>query len=297
MKAFCEVINKVLVILGFDIFGRYRHKISFLMSAIKYFNLSILTIGLVLIWLYILDQDPSANTIIQLLNALHGTICGIRFLTICFNGTEIGKFITSLRKTYDENFGSKPKTKFLRLLPRFSIPIFFVNVALIIINNGIQIVRMFICYLTGIKITDAFAVKFWWTFDPYDHILPVFTFQLYVHVLWQLTAGIMDGLVVFSVSLLTECFHKLGEEIKEVIDGDFEDKKERLKKLIDIHCELIDFHKRLESLFGIAIFVVFFVSSLAICILGFMAVYVKFLYKFKIYNLIKTSPRMMIQEK
>jgi hypothetical protein len=84
----------------------------------------------------------------------------------------------------------------------------------------------------------------------------------------------MDALIIVCVVYLAECFDKVGEEAQEIIDGDFEDKKKRFKKLIDLHSKLIEYHKEVEPLFGFVIFVVITLTSMAVCILGFMAVYV-----------------------
>jgi hypothetical protein len=150
---------------------------------------------------------------------------------------------------------------------------------MILIANIIQVFKIFTNLFEGNEISKGFLL-FWWTFNSYGILIPFFVFQFVVAVLWQLSAGVMDGLVIYCVAHMTESFDKLGDEIKEIIDGDFEDKKKKLRKMVEIHCELIESHKKLEKLFGVAIFVLIILSSMAYCILGFIAVYVSSFVKF-----------------
>lgn len=91
----------------------------------------------------------------------------------------------------------------------------------------------------------------------------------------QITSIVTELVFGLAIVYLVECFDKLGQDLKETIENEPHNFKEKLEKFVEIHNELILHSKTMNNLFGIPIFTVFLMISFAMCVLGFQATNVR----------------------
>jgi hypothetical protein len=85
-----------------------------------------------------------------------------------------------------------------------------------------------------------------------------------------------NQLMVSTTVFLSMCFEELAYEVKDVInkskDRSFLDTKKKLRNSVQIHQQLIDYSKELNSLYGMSMLYIFMQASSLVGIYVFFAV-------------------------
>lgn len=290
MEKYYKIINNILLCLGFDNFGNYQNnpKVLIVLTAIKYLNLAVMSTFLVLIWIYISTTDFSFTTLPDLLNGIYGIHVMIKFLFLVFEGPKIGEFMQTLMKYHQTNFGYRGSdSKFFSLVPKMAIGLSTISVTIVLIVQSFSFLLVIVTLVVNQNqssiekiVGDPLRMKLAFTFQPNEHLLFVFLCQFYFAMLLQFVSVTFELIICLAITYLAECFNRLGEEIKIAFDENPGDFKEKLKRVVDIHCDLINHSVSMNNLFRVPILSVALIVSVAMCILGMLVADVSLISRF-----------------
>lgn len=282
MERNLKIIKKSLILLGFDIEKKFIEN-PLISNALKCLRLvtlvaviSTITQSFVFFYVSLLD-DP--NKWRALTSMLYSTNSLLVFFSMFKNIDDMMELIRSIESCYKLKFkdnirghGGKFAEKFGKV--GASVCGTFFAIPILKIFEGT--VRMLISLYTGIRPQGLFLSILYWPFDPYDYLPWTFYYDMLKLFFAMAPALLGNQLMVSTTVFLSMCFEELAYEVKDVINGSrnrsFLDTKRKLRNSVQIHQQLIEFSKELNSLYGMSMLYIFMQASSLVGIYVFFAV-------------------------
>lgn len=189
------------------------------------------------------------------------------------------KLIRSIESCYKINFKFSIRGKGGKFVEKFGnvgvavCGIFFAIPILKIIEGT---VRMLISLYAHTRPEGLLLNILYWPFDPYDYLPWTFYYDMLKLFFAMAPALLGNQLMVSTTVFLSMCFEELAYEVKDVINESknrsFLETKKKLKNLVQIHQQLIDYSKELNSIYGMSMLYIFMQASSLVGIYVFFAV-------------------------
>jgi hypothetical protein len=277
MKKFLKAIDKMMLVLSFDVNGQFadRPRVRNLLIAIKFFNFFVLIAELCKMLGFVLQNEHKSigelSTVITLVHTINAIVKYVVFLCIV---QKIKTSMTKLEVFYDENFQGR-NCKVLKVVPRLGVYLFLVDYGSIAIQLSWRFAQFAWAHYNGTE-SRLFLYPSTWPFDPFAYWPITFCYHVYFLHILMTTTFVLNQMVIYSTAYLVASFDHIADDVTDVIEGalkrSFLETRNKWKKLIDIHSELIGYYQRINSLFGISLLVLMLASSIVICILGYLTI-------------------------
>lgn len=289
MENFLNFIRKSHLLVGFDFDLKFidNWKISWILTFIKYSNLTILIIGLIQMLLYLIIEGLSGQMFIDTIYLMILTIHGITKILIEMVYLEKMKiFISRIDEVYKTNFGgylTKDGQKYSKFAARTWSGLFVFAVLMTVMQFAVKFVKYLIQSPTNIRNPEAFLFGCYFPFDSYNYVPWILIYMFIVYLRAISTCLFSDHIAIFKIIMLTNCFERLAEDLKEVIDGhkrrEFSDTGKMLKNIVDVHNKLIEFCAELNEFYKYLFGLSALTDTFILATIGYMCI-VRFILNF-----------------
>lgn len=267
MEKFLNIIQKSHLLIGFDFEGRFRNnnQISKFLTFIKYSNLIILITGFLQMLTYITSADSSdslfMDTTLQLILSFHGIFKVISEL-LYFDG--IKKFLSRIDEVYKTNlrgYSTENGNKLMDKMAKFTLAFYFASNMMPVLEFSSGLISYLLSHPEDMRTKPIFQFGCYFPFDKYNYLPWTLIYMLIIHLRILNTLTVFDQIAVFKTLYLANCFERLADDLKEVIDGSnnrkLSETKKMLGNIVDVHNKLIafcaelnEFYKYVLLLFG-----------------------------------------------
>jgi hypothetical protein len=283
MDQFLRIIKNLLFALGVDIDRKFQAQVrvqrAFLAWRATVFSMMVLSMVQILYDI----RTTEAKGIVYCLTVYEAIILAqgiFNFILVMTRIREIFTLCKKLKNFYADNYGALEKKQEKKMAAIFGFLIigFIVLVLSGEINILLSVTKVTKSHLIkGVPLDEIEVPQSFWPFHARFYLPWTFPYMSVYVIIKVCAVTVIHQLFMMSAVQLSFCFDKLGDEVKEVIDGSltraFRDTKEMLAKCVDRHCQLIEFYNEISALFGPSLLALIAQASLLICMLGF-SVYV-----------------------
>jgi len=283
MRTFFDFIKLIFLLFGFDVDGKLSPsaRISTILNFWKFINPILMVIGSIQLWIYISKLSKDNSTIevaITILDVPFFVQAVVGYLTLITTGKSSIELIRKIEKIYEEITKNGQKIEDEEIVKNahsIGNKIFGIITGVIVLNCLVNSVKIFVAYLTDTHPGELFfPISFW--FPEYFHrsLLFLTIYNTFVLMLFNFSTLVVPELIFITSAYLAESFDRLGDKVKEAIDGtenrSFLETKRTFAVCVDLHNELIKLADESNMLYGYFNFILLFVVSISICLLGIM---------------------------
>lgn len=259
MEKFLDFTQMAHLLVGFDFSEKFKDslRIQKVLIVVKYSNLFVLIFGFLQMLLYLIIEGFAGQMFIDTIYLIILNIHGIFkvFMELKY-AKKIKDFINRIDDVYKQDLGGHSTEHGLKFA-EFSTKVWWILYIIASLMPVMQIVIKFIKYFITpaeyLRSSEIFLFGCYFPFDSYNYLPWTFIYTCVIHLRTINTCVVLDHVAIFKTILLTNCFEKLGEDVKEAINGSesrgFLETKKIMANTIDVHNKLLEFCAELNDFY------------------------------------------------
>jgi len=279
---FINFIKFIFLLFGCDVDQKFSQnpRISIILELWMFLQPTMMIIGSIQLWIcfILLPNETSALEISSvILDLLFFTKSFIGYLTVMATKQSSIKLIHKIEKTYQKITKNEQTIKDERIVKKvysLCIKIFISIVVMVLMNLAAGLVKILLAILTNSQPEKLSILSLWLPDFLENSWFFVTIYSSFILMLFGLGNIFVSELIFVTSAYLAASFDKLGDKVKEVIDGtenrSFLETKKKFAECVDFHSELIELADELNRLYGYFNLTFVILISMAFCMIGIM---------------------------
>ena len=278
---FFQFIKIMFLFFGFDLDGNFASSpnISTILRLWMFLNPILMIIGMIQLWIYLIlmpiDSMASEITIIifSILFALN-SFAG--YLTIIATRKSSINLMMDIEKNYSKTTNSSliEDEDIVKSSFSMGLKFFAMIIGSVVLNLVTCLGKIAIGIFTNSDPGNLSMMLMWYPAVLENSHLFVAIYDPLLMLLFCVSNLFVPEMIFITSAYLTASFDKLGDKVKDVIDGtenrSFLETKRKLAECVDLHSELIKLTDESNKLYGPYNLVFLVLISMRICMLGIM---------------------------
>ena len=285
---FLSFIKLNLFLFGIDYDQKFAGypKTTLILKFWKLLNPLLMIIGSIQLWIFFmqLSEDSTVLEIIIVVFALLFVAKSFAgYLTLVTTWTSLLKLMQNIEKVYlkvaksDQTIENEQNVKSAY---SFSLKMFVMIFSSVVIHFVGNLVKVVIAVVTDSHPGNLSIMNLWFPDFLKDSWLFVAVYDPLIMLLLCLSNLIVPQLVFITSAYLAASFDKLGDKVKDVIEGtenrSFLETKRKLAECVDLHSDLIELADESNRLYGLFNLTFLGLISLGFCVIGIMIMVSKY---------------------
>ena len=282
MKTFYNFIKFNFLLLGFDVDGKYSSnpRMSIVLKLWKILNPILMIIGSVqlLTFFLLLSKESSAVEVTMItFGSLFAVNSFAGYLTVVATSKSSMNLIRNIEKIYTkitENERTIEDEETVKSAYSIGLKFFAIITGSVLMNLVTSLIKVFMAMVTDSDPGNLSTMHLWFPAFLGDVWIFVAVYDPFIMMLYCLSNLFVSELVFITSAYLAASFDRLGDKLKEVIDGTenraFLETKKKFSECVDFHSELIELADDSNKFYGPYNLIFLVLISIRICMLGIM---------------------------
>jgi len=282
MKSFFDFIKLNFLLIGLDVDEKLslHPKLSLILKIFKHFIpiLIIVSSVQILVYFFSITEDNSTPQIAtSFMDLLFVPQVIVGYLTLIITRTSSVNLIKNIEEIYQKVTKNEQRIEDEEIVQKafsFGLKFFIMMTGVIGLNAVIILAKIFISALTQTDPENVTSMYMWFPACLKDSSLFLALYNSFVLLLYSFFISAVPQLIFITSAYLAASFDKLGDKVKEVIDGteerSFLETKKKLAECVNLHSELVKLADESNRLYGPYNLGFIISISLVFCLLGIM---------------------------
>jgi len=280
MKTFISFIKLVYFLFGYDVDGKFTQnpRIYPILILWRFLQPIIMIIGSIQLWIIFILLSEETSTVeiaLIILDLVFFTKSLIGCLTVIATVQSSIQLIHKIDKTYKKitkNYLEIEDEKIVKKIYSFGFKMFIMITTMVLLSFVGGLMKVFIAIATDSVPENISILKLWLPDFLENSWLFVAIYDSFILMMYSFSNIFASELVLITSAYLAASFDKLGDKVKEVIDGtedrSFLETKRKLAECVDLHSELIKLADDSNRLYGVFNLTFVILISMGFCVIG-----------------------------